>query len=85
MQEKSYKNSKVSLSEQIKSNLVCFRPVLRNGWIVKFSIYDSKYILVMVVSKYTGETQVRYFSGEMDAVYFINMVCQRDAKERNND
>jgi hypothetical protein len=81
MQEKSYKNSKVSLLGQIKSNILFFRPVVRNGWIIKFSIYDEKYILLTVVSKFTAQTFIRYFTDEMGAVNFINMIIDKNPHE----
>jgi hypothetical protein len=84
MQEKSYKNSKTSLLGHIKSNLVSFRPVLRNGWIIKFSIYDNKNILLMIVSKYTAETMIKYFTEEKEAVDYINFIVSREPKEYIN-
>ena len=36
-------------------------------------------ILLLITSKYTGQTIVRYFLEEDDAVKFINMVISRDA------
>lgn len=81
MQEKSYKNSKVSLLGQIKSNTLFFRSVVRNGWIIKFSIYDEKYILLTVVSKFTAQTFIRYFTDEMGAVNFINMITSKNSQE----
>jgi hypothetical protein len=81
MQEKSYKNSKTSLSDQIKDNLVCFRPVVRSGWIIKFSIFESEKILLMMVSKYTAQTFIRYFCVEDDAVEFINMMVMKNSHE----
>jgi len=81
MQEKSYKNSKVSLLDQIKSNLTTFRPVVRNGWIIKFSIYNEQYILLTVVSRYTAQTFIRYFVDERGAVNFINMIIDKNSQE----
>lgn len=53
-------------------------PVNRNGWWIKFSTYNLDNILLVIVSQYTGQTMVRYFVGEDDAVEFINYVCESD-------
>ena len=36
--------------------------------------------MVSVVSKYTAETIIRYYSHEKDAVDFINMMTTKDSK-----
>ena len=79
MQEKSWKNVRVLLMQDIQSNTTYFTPVVRNGWIIKFSVYQNSDILLVVVSRYTGQTIVRYFGEEDDAVKFINMVITKDA------
>jgi hypothetical protein len=53
-------------------------PVNRNGWWIKFSTYDLDNILLVIVSQYTGQTIVRYFHNEDEAVEFINYVCESD-------
>ena len=78
MQEKSWKNVRVLLMQDIQSNTTYFTPVVRNGWIIKFSVYQNSDILLVVVSRYTGQTIVRYFGEEDDAVKFINMVITKD-------
>ena len=56
-------------------------PVARNGWGVKFSVYRSDNILLMFTSLYTGQTVIRYFTNEDDAVEFINFITQQDARD----
>ena len=78
-EEKSSKTAQTLLMQQIRSNTSYFQPVVRNGWIIKFSVYMNSDILLLITSKYTGQTIVRYFLEEDDAVKFINMVISRDA------
>lgn len=65
--------------QEIKSNTTYFQPVIRNGWIIKFSVYKNTEILLMFVSKYTGQTIVRYFPEEDLAVKYINMIISKDS------
>jgi hypothetical protein len=79
MQEKSLKNSQTLLQQEIKSNLNYFHPVVRNGWVIKFSIYKNTGILLIFTSKYTGQTIIRYCDSEDGAVDYINIVIEKDA------
>ena len=56
-------------------------PVARDGWIIKFSIYRDTFILLTVVSQYTGQCIIRQFKNEDEAVMFINMVTMLDAEQ----
>ncbi len=38
--------------------------VARNGWIIKFSVYEGIKVLLTIVSQHTGQVIVRYFSDE---------------------
>ena len=53
-------------------------PVLRNDWIIKFSIYRS-YVMVFFTSIYTSQTVIRYFNDEDKACDYINYMTQQDA------
>ena len=79
MQEKSLKTSRDLLMQEIRSNTTYFQPAVRNGWIIKFSVYKNTEILLMFVSKYTGQTIVRYFPEEDLAVKYINMIISKDS------
>ena len=79
MQEKSLKTARDLLMQDIQNKTSYFDPVLRNGWIIKVSIYKNSDILLIFTSKYTGQTIVRYFSEEDDAVEFINMITSKDS------
>ena len=65
--------------QEIRSNTTYFQPAVRNGWIIKFSVYKNTEILLMFVSKYTGQTIVRYFPEEDIAVKYINMIIAKDS------
>lgn len=57
-----------------------WHPVMRNKWIVKFSEYKGK-ILLIFVSSITAQTIVRYFTDEDDAVLYINYILTQNAAE----
>jgi hypothetical protein len=58
-----------------------WQPVARNGWIIKFSIYRDNYILLTIISQYTGQVLLRYFVDEEAACTFINFVIELNAEE----
>ena len=74
MQKKSSKVKQTKLRLEIESKTRFWYPVSRNGWWIKFSTYRDHYILLMVISKYTAQTIIRYYENEDDAVAFINFV-----------
>jgi len=66
---------------EIESKTRFWYPVSRNGWWIKFSTYRDRYILLMIVSKYTAQTIIRYYENEDEAVAFINFVTTCDPDE----
>lgn len=63
-----------------------FFPMVRNGWIVKFSVCnitstDNPHILIFITSRYTGQTLIRYFDKETNAVEYINKIIQKDSTQ----
>lgn len=74
MQRKSLKVSKQKLQLEIRSKTKFWAPVDRNGWWIKFSTYRDQFILLMIVSRFTGQTLIRYYQNEDDAVAFINFI-----------
>lgn len=62
----------------IASKIQSWNPIERNGWVIKFSIFDDKHILLFFVSTYTGQTIIREFESELDAIRFINRVVEMD-------
>lgn len=59
-----------------------WQPVARNGWIVKFSVYKDSFVLLTIVSQYTGQVIMRHFKDEDEACMFINLVVELDAEEQ---
>jgi hypothetical protein len=86
MQKKSTETIKTSahLVERIRSNTKHFTPILKDGWVIKFSIYGFDNILLTVLSSYTDQTIIRYFVSEDDAVDFINRVIAEDPEKYLN-
>ena len=85
MPEDSSKNSQTSLQQEIRSNLSFFRPVVKNGWVIKFSVSKDTGILLFIISKYTGQTIIRFYEKENSAVNFINMILEKDASFNYDD
>lgn len=63
-----------NLQLEIKSKTKFWSPVTRNGWWIKFSTFRENYILLTIISQYTAQTLIRYYTNEEDAVEFINFV-----------
>ena len=59
-----------------------WQPVARNGWIIKFSVYKDSFVLLSIISQYTGQVIMRHFTNEDDACMFINLVIELDAEEQ---
>lgn len=55
--------------------------VERDGWVVKFSIFNDEHILLMFLSEYTGQTIIREYKSEDEAIEFINFVVAHDPIE----
>jgi hypothetical protein len=63
---------------EIANNTKFWSPVARDGWIIKFSVNRESNILLLFVSQFTGQTIIRYFTHEDEAVKFINFICDKD-------
>jgi hypothetical protein len=81
MQRKSSKVNQPKLRLEIESKTKFWYPVSRNGWWIKFSTYRDHYILLMIVSKYTAQTIIRYYENEDEAVAFINFIITCNAQD----
>jgi len=71
-QRKLSKQKNLQLEIQSKSRF--YQSVNRNGWWIKFSTYRDHYILLMIISRYTAQTIIRYYQDEDEAVAFINFI-----------
>jgi hypothetical protein len=65
------------LHRDIIKNMCSWGPIVRNGWVIKFSVY-KKNILLTFTSIHTAQTIIRYFGDEDLACEFINFVCHQD-------
>lgn len=83
MQKKTSKLQREALGRylQLASDTVSFHPVNRNGWWIKLSTLKTHNILLLFTSMYTGQTVVRYFEEEDEAVKFINYIIECDPTE----
>jgi hypothetical protein len=55
--------------------------VVKNGWIIKFSIHEEQNILLTIISQFTSQFIIRYFNNEDDACKFINQVITLESDE----
>jgi hypothetical protein len=81
MQKKSLNQKSKKLRLDIEGKTKFWQPVVRNGWWIKFSTYHDHYILLMIISKYTGQTILRYYQEEQEAVAFINFITTCRAQD----
>ena len=63
-----------------KGKLKLFLPVVKNNWVIKFSILDDN-VLLIIFSMSTGQTIVRYFDNEDGACSFINYILLQNADD----
>ncbi len=61
--------------------LQSFPPTMKNGWLVKMSILNNSYILLVVQSSRTGEVIVKYCNGEPKAIEFVETLEKIDPSE----
>lgn len=81
MQKKSSNLKAKKLKLDIEGKTKFWQSVVRNGWWIKFSTYRDHYILLMIISQYTGQTIIRYFEEEDEAVAFINFITTCNAQD----
>ena len=81
MQKKSSNLKSKKLRLDIEGKTKFWQPVVRNGWWIKFSTYRDHCILLMIISKYTGQTILRYYEDESEAVAFINFITTCRAQD----
>ena len=65
----------------IRNNLKSFHLIVRNGWAIKFSVYGGENILLIFTSTFTGQTVIRYFDNEDEAVDYINYITAQNPQE----
>jgi len=81
MQKNTSKQTPSNRYTEIAKKTKSWHPVARNGWIIKFSIFDGNNFLITVISQYTGQTIIRHFMDEDIACSFINFIQELDAEQ----
>jgi len=85
MEKKTRKGQKQSLGySKIASLMSSYKPINRNGWWIKFSVVDGDNILLVFTSIFTGQTVIRHYTNEDDAVAYINFITECDPDEEIN-
>lgn len=82
MQKKTSKIKKSQIYLEVENKTTSYLPVCRSGWWIKFSTNQDHNILLVFTSIFTGQTIVRYYNNEDDAVDFINYVMECDPREQ---
>jgi hypothetical protein len=75
----SYSFRKI-LQLDVSRHLQSWQPVIRNNWIIQFSVYKGNIMLVFT-SAFTGQTVLRYFNDEDVACKFINFILSKNPAE----
>lgn len=81
MRKKSLEQKPKNLKLDIESKTKFWNGVVRNGWWIKFSVYRDHFILLTIVSRYTAQTVIRYYTDEQEAVAFINFITTCNAQD----
>ena len=82
MQRKTLKLQKSQSFTEVEKKVMSFLPVNRNGWWIKFSTNKDSNILLLFTSMFTGQTIVRFFQEEDEAVKFINFITEQNPAEQ---
>lgn len=78
----SKKQSKENIPfQEAKTKLKSFMPVIKNGWMIKFSTFLDDNVLISFMSLNTHQVIIRHFSSEDQAVNYINFVIKHDSKK----
>ena len=64
----------------VTRNIQSWSPVIRNNWVIKFSVYKGN-IMLSFVSLFTGQTIIRYYRDEDEACTFINFILSKDPSQ----
>lgn len=81
MQRKTLRLQKSQSFAEVEKKVMSFLPVNRNGWWIKFSTNKDSNILLLFTSMFTGQTIVRFFQEEDEAVQFINYITEQNPAE----
>lgn len=65
----------------IENSSTSYMPVNRNGWWIKYSCLKGETILLLFTSMFTGQTIIRYFGNEDEAIKFLNFIIHCNPAE----
>lgn len=65
---------------KIHGKLVSFVPIRRGNWIVKTSVYKDKFVMFIAYNTSTAEFVVKQFNNQIDAVKWLEMIIEKDAR-----
>ncbi len=65
-----------------KSKLNSFSMIERGDWLLKMSILDDYFILLVIKSKYTDQVLVRHFLDDTDASAYIEEICVQSGRTK---
>lgn len=63
----------------IDNNFKSFKATIVNDWIIKGSTLNNNNLLI-IISKRTSQTIVRFFTNEDETCKYINYIISQDAK-----
>lgn len=81
MQKKLRKPQKSQAFIDTEIKCMSFAPVNRNGWWIKYSTSRDGHVLLLFTSAFTGQTIIRFFDGEDEAVKFVNFITECDPSQ----
>jgi hypothetical protein len=84
MDKKTRKTALSPKFTEIASLMSSYKPINRNGWWIKFSVMNGDNILLVFTSMFTGQTVIRHYTNEDDAVAYINFITECDPDEEIN-
>lgn len=67
--------------QELQSKLKRYVPIIRNGWLIKFSHIPDVGVLLCIISLHTHQVIVRHIKEEDQAIAFIHFVEAHNSRE----
>lgn len=67
--------------QELQSKLKRYVPIIRNGWLIKFSHIPDIGVLLCIISLHTHQVIMRHMKEEAEAVAFIHLVESHNSRE----
>lgn len=70
------------IKAKVSPNLLSFVTIRRGNWVIKVSVFKSKYIMI-IGQHYFDESQffIRYFDDQNHAADYLDMIAQKDKED----